>query len=112
METMGKRLKSLRNKRKWTIKQTADKLGLRTFSTYANWEYDRREPDQDTLIRLANLFEVTVQWLLTGDHPSIPKTNGLSPKKQAIIKELEGISDDEADFIIQAIELVTKRKKS
>lgn len=32
--------------------------------TYANWEYGKSEPDQDSTKRLANLFDVSIDYLL------------------------------------------------
>lgn len=63
---LGERLKKLRKSRRWTLKETAEKLGLTGHSTYSNWEYDRTEPDLEMLNKIADLFDVDVQFLLTG----------------------------------------------
>lgn len=64
MATLGNRLKSERDKRGWTLGQVAVKLGLKGHSTYSNWEYDKRQPDHEMLDKLADLYDVSVDWLL------------------------------------------------
>lgn len=55
------RLKQLRGDR--TQAQMAALLGLAR-ETYRNYETGQREPDQETLIRMARYFEVSVDYLL------------------------------------------------
>ncbi|MES9792129.1 helix-turn-helix transcriptional regulator, partial [Priestia megaterium] len=38
----GKRLEFLRERKGWTKSLVAKKLGIKTVSTYANWEYGLR----------------------------------------------------------------------
>lgn len=64
--TLGQRLKTLRTSKRWTLKETAEKLGLTGHSTYSNWEYDRTEPDLEMLKKIAEIYDVDVQFLLTG----------------------------------------------
>lgn len=72
MSTLGEKLKKERNKRKWTLEETAKKLGLKGHSTYANWEYDRREPDLDMIYKLCTLYEVTIEYLTGRGEDSKP----------------------------------------
>jgi len=64
MTTLGSRLTYLREKRGWTKTYVAEKLNIKTVSTYANWEYDLRQPDNDMLVKIAVLFEVSTDYLL------------------------------------------------
>lgn len=64
MNTLGARLSYLREKKGWTKTYVSKKLGMKTVSTYANWEYDTRQPDNDMIVRLAELFEVPTDYLL------------------------------------------------
>lgn len=58
------RLKELREENGFHSQQAlADKLGL-SQSTIGNWEAGRREPDHEMLRKLANLFHVTVDYLI------------------------------------------------
>lgn len=60
---LGKRLRMLRHERKWRQKDVADKLGI-TESAYGFYEQGRREPSNETLHRLAEIFDVTTDYLL------------------------------------------------
>ena len=59
----GKRLEELREEKGWTKSLVAKKLGIKTMSTYANWEYGIRNPDGEMLSRIADLYEVTTDYL-------------------------------------------------
>ena len=61
METLGVRIKQLRNK--LTQEELAAILQVDR-STLASWEVNRREPDIATLCRIAAFFKVSVDWLV------------------------------------------------
>ncbi|WP_083485840.1 helix-turn-helix domain-containing protein [Alicyclobacillus ferrooxydans] len=63
--TLGERLTQIRTAKQLTTQQVADELGIAR-STYTGYETEYREPDTKTLIRLAELYEVSLDWLLTG----------------------------------------------
>jgi transcriptional regulator with XRE-family HTH domain len=52
-----------RKKSKLTQKQLAEKLGV-SDSTLSYWERGDFEPDSESLLKLANIFDVTVDYLL------------------------------------------------
>ncbi len=57
------RLKTLRKELKKTQQDIADYLGI-TRSAYTAYEIDRRSPDHETLSKLANLYNVSIDYLL------------------------------------------------
>ena len=57
------RLKELRLKKVLTQTELGKKLGVKQ-STFTNWENGKREPNFETLIKLADLLEVSVDFLL------------------------------------------------
>ncbi|MDT1944367.1 helix-turn-helix domain-containing protein [Carnobacterium maltaromaticum] len=57
------RLKELRTERKWLQKDVAEKIGVGR-TTYAMYEQGKREPDNLTLQKIAELFEVSADYLL------------------------------------------------
>jgi transcriptional regulator with XRE-family HTH domain len=61
--SLGKRLKTLREEKGITTREISKifKLGK---STISNYENDIRKPDYDILIKLADFYEVTVDYLL------------------------------------------------
>lgn len=60
---MLKRLSELRKKRKWSLQDTADQLGIAK-STYAGYESGYREPSLQALSQIADLFNTTVDFIL------------------------------------------------
>lgn len=60
---LGENLKTLRTNKKMTQQDVADMLNIPR-GTYAHYEINKREPDNATLILLADFFEVTVDYLL------------------------------------------------
>ncbi|MDF9528441.1 helix-turn-helix domain-containing protein [Bacillus cereus] len=59
----GTRLQTLRKERKLRQEDMAKQLGIAR-TTYAMYEQGNREPDYNTLIRLATFFEVSIDYLL------------------------------------------------
>lgn len=46
--------------------EVADKLGIAR-TTYASYEQGKREPDHETLIKIADYYDVTIDFLLRGE---------------------------------------------
>lgn len=85
--SLGKRLKMERVKRNWSQKYVAEKIGI-TNTVLSNYERDYRDPDTETLKKLADLYEVSVDYLL-GRNPS-NKLPELTPRdEREIAKDLE-----------------------
>ena len=63
MEIFCKRLKDLRTENEDTQKALAEKLNT-TNSAVCDWEKGRTQPDLQMLTRIANLFTVSVDYLL------------------------------------------------
>ena len=68
-------MRAAREKKGWSQTYVCKKLGISN-STLSGYERNYREPDIDTLKKLAELYEVSPQWLLVGyeiemDRPTI-----------------------------------------
>ncbi|WP_139491816.1 helix-turn-helix domain-containing protein [Brevibacillus dissolubilis] len=63
MDTVGARLKELRQLRKWTQQQVADLLGIER-STYTKYERNTNQTDYDLLQRLADLYGTSIDYIL------------------------------------------------
>ncbi|HZK18312.1 MAG TPA: helix-turn-helix transcriptional regulator [Clostridia bacterium] len=57
------RIQQLRKENMWTQYELAERLEL-SRSAIASWETGRREPDLKTILKLANLFHVTLDYLV------------------------------------------------
>ena len=65
-----KNLKFLRNTRKMSQEKLASLLNV-SRSTVAMWETGGVDPDIETLIKIANLFNISIDYLLTGKEYAI-----------------------------------------
>ncbi|KIL30477.1 helix-turn-helix domain-containing protein [Bacillus subtilis] len=63
---LGDRLKELRESRKLTQDKLAEILGI-SRGTYAHYEINKRKPDYDMLIKIADFYGVTTDFLLRGE---------------------------------------------
>ncbi|RZI50274.1 helix-turn-helix transcriptional regulator [Aeribacillus composti] len=90
----GDRLKKLRESKRLSQQQLADKLNINR-STYARYELGQTQPDFETLEKLADFFEVSIDYLLGrtddpsnkySDYPTLIKED-----EKDIAKDLEKI---------------------
>ena len=63
MSVFSNRLKSMRESIGWTKTYVAERLHL-PLTTYANYEYGKREPDIDTITALSTLFNTSNDYLM------------------------------------------------
>ena len=56
------RLKELRLKKGLTQTELGEKVGVKQ-NTFTNWENGKREPNFETLLKLADFFGVSLDWL-------------------------------------------------
>lgn len=62
MTIFTERLKELRLKKGLTQTELGEKVGVKQ-NTFTNWEKGKREPSFENLIKLADLLEVSLDWL-------------------------------------------------
>lgn len=101
---LSERLKELRKKEGKTQGEFAAKLGIAR-STYSGYERGTSEPDNETLDKIANHFDVTTDYLLGRE-----TTNAKKHPAEDLREYLEqGFSDDEIkkrmDFFVEFIQL-------
>lgn len=65
MNTLGERIAYLRNKEGLSQKKLMDILGFQNLSKY---EKNTREPSLDILKLLSSYFNVSLDWLITGNN--------------------------------------------
>lgn len=120
-------LKTIRKEKKKTQLQVASLLGV-TQAAYSMYESGVREPDKDTLFKLADYFNVTTDYLLgRTDNPnaeitiSVPPTSSIRP--DIVIPDIlqqvgvgfhegaENLTQEDIDDMALALELSRKRRK-
>ena len=89
------RLKNLRQSRELNQVQLAEKLGVKKQSI-SNWENDNIVPSIDMLVRIADFFHVSTDYLLgreigEANAPHMLDITGLTPRQ---IEHIQSIVDD------------------
>jgi len=87
---IGSRIAKLRDDRGWTQEQTSSLLGI-SRAALSHYEKNRREPDSETLLKFANLFDVSVDYLV--GRTTAPQ-NTLDENIRDFVDQLE-LSDEE-----------------
>ncbi len=90
LNTFGEKLKCLREEKKkdnaeWTQTYVANKLGVAR-TTYTAYENDTKQPPMETILKIANLFSVSTDFLL-GRVSNCKQTK--SPEIDTIINDSE-----------------------
>ena len=92
-ETLGERIKRLREGKNRTQEQVAAVLHL-TRKVIGTYERNEREPNLETIILLARYFHVTTDYLLGVGRNRTINANGLTEKEYLLMKELVSIIAD------------------
>lgn len=66
MKIFGKRLREVRKSKKLTQKELAEQIGIKR-NTYSDWETGKNESSFENLVKLADLLEVSLDWLFGRD---------------------------------------------
>lgn len=85
-------------KQRLTNKQVAIDLGLSP-CYFAERKYQNREPSNKVCRQIADYFGVSVAWILTGKEDK----NFLSKDMYVLMKEIESLSEDKKEFVIDTI---------
>ncbi len=84
MVDFSQRLKQLRTDKHLTQAQVADRIGV-TASMVSSYETDIRLPSFEVMVRIADLFGVTVDYLLCREDKRFLDISALSDKEAAVV---------------------------
>ena len=105
----SERLKELRKQAHLTQVELASKLGI-VQSSYADWERGKKKPTQDNLVKIAQILNVSVDYLLGN---SEEKADELDNIELLFRMNSKGLTDEEKDiFRKELIEFMEERKKA
>ena len=109
-----KRLKELRLTKKMSQQILADLIGV-SRSTVAMWETSSSQPDNDCLLKLSDIFEVSTDYLLgrTDDPSQKTLDEQLEGVEFSIWGEVHDLTDGEKQDVIKFIKFLkfTKSKR-
>ena len=103
------KIKNLRTKKGASQQDVADYLNVKR-PTYTRYESGTNEPDLETVVKLADYFEVSVDYLLDRDTPeeSAPNNVDLSAKEEAMLQMFRAASPDFQDRFLALFETALK----
>jgi len=111
---LAKRIKLLRKQKGLTQKQLADLLDI-SASTVAMYETGRREPDTQTLNKFAELFGVSVDYLLGREKTDMERLEEnlarLDPRIQQAYRSLQEMDEEDLAMTLELIKVIEERKK-
>lgn len=81
------KFKKYREKINKTQKEIAELIGVTT-QTYQNYELGKREPDFETLIKIADIFNASLDELFSRENNKFVNLNFLSDEERNIIEAL------------------------
>ena len=111
MGMLGARIAALRRDAGWSQAELGQRL-LVSASAVGMYEQGRREPSLDTLVAMANIFGVTVDYLLTGNPVSPPDQKAVGrmiyrcmESAQAALgtRRREGLTAEELNALFEAV---------
>lgn len=104
--SLGERLKKLRDDRELEQKDVANMIGVRN-NTLSQYESNDRKPDYDTLQKLASIYNVTLDYLITGkEYDKEEKANS-----NLFFFDKDELSEQDIDEIKKHIEYVKWQAK-
>lgn len=109
MSEFSERIKCLRKEKGLTQRDMASKLGM-TVSGYGYYEQGRNEPSTDVIVQIADILEVSTDYLLKGKlEPDYrEQAKEILDDPNALIAGRDGNID--AETMLKAIEEILKKR--
>lgn len=111
---LGDRLAKLRKSKKLTQQQLANKLQI-TRSSLSQYEIGKRQPDYETLKKISDFFNVSIDYLITGNEftnsPDEMWKEFFDPKTQVFFKDLQNAPEEKINELIRFWEFIQERDK-
>lgn len=105
----AERLKTLRKQVKLTQAQIAEKLNI-SQQAYASWERGVKKPTQDNLVKIAQILNVSVDFLVGNSQETSDELNNI---ELLFRMNSKGLTDEEKEiFKKELIEFMEERKKA
>lgn len=96
------KLKELMSQNKVTQNEMAKILNVSRSAIY-KYQQDKAEPNIETLIKIADYFCVSLDFLLERQNKNLIFTDSLSPEKKELINMIRTLNDDETLIAIGMI---------
>ena len=106
------RIAELRKKRNMSQKQFSKLLNVAQ-NTISQWETGQRDIDSTTLIKIAEFFNVSTDYLLClTDMPSPPTKEKTSSYQEEVLRDIEDITPEMASEVRQFINYLKHKEEA
>lgn len=102
MDTLGERIKKIRNSKCLTQQRFAEELGLKQ-NTIATYEMNRTTPSDRTIADICRTFRVNEQWLRTGEG-DMPIIDTQREKLNHFFQDVLATAPDERSAFVAALD--------
>ncbi len=115
MKNFSRIIRELRNEKGLTQEELSKKIGVRC-GTYCKWEQNRANASYEDLIKLANFYQVSVDYLIghTDDLGNVTiittQENSLNKNERTLLSQFKKLSNSEKDLILKQISAWTENK--
>ena len=98
-------IKELREEKNWQQKDIAARLN-RTSACISSWETGKTEPGVEDILRLADIFEVSCDYLLgrTNDYGIVEVDNKLSPAQNKLLNLFDSLPREDQYRVLGYLE--------
>lgn len=107
-EVFAKNLKKYMELNRKSRREVCAALGYSYF-TFSDWVNGKKMPRMDKVEQLANYFGILKSDLIEDKKETAPK-DGLSEAKQQLLSLAENCSEEEAERLLQVMELILGKK--
>lgn len=106
------RIAALRKLQKLSQKDFGSIIGVAQ-NTISNWENGNREPDFDTALRIADYFNVTVDYLLGRDEEKPPTviSEEQNSMDEALMKYVRSMTPDQKQMLLAQMRVLSEQNK-
>jgi transcriptional regulator with XRE-family HTH domain len=107
---LGDRVAKLRGEKGWSQQELGDRIGINQ-RHISRWETFKSMPSAEALMKLSNVFNVSVDYLLFDELPRMTKGQVQDPQFFKKLLEMAELDDSERDVIKKVIEAMLAKKK-
>ena len=105
MESLGKRIRELRQRRSWSQQELADRVGVRQ-KQISSYERDVNVPSGEIFIKLANAFDVSLDFLAKRAPEGASQVTIADLELLEKIQHVDRLADDDRAIVKQIMDLV------
>lgn len=103
------KIKELREDKNWQQKDVAAKLN-RTAACISSWETGKTEPSVEDILKLADIFEVSCDYLLgrVNDYGVVEVSNNLSPLQLKLLSLVDTLPREDQYQVLGFVQALIK----